>query len=65
MTKKIVFFFIYGSHFYNKKNNNYNFNANINKEIFCYKLNYDLNIIKWKSDNQREINYKIAKYIYN
>ena len=58
------FFFFYGKHFYNNKNNNYNFNSNINKEIFCYKLDNNLNIINWKKNDGNEINYEIINNFY-
>ena len=58
------FFFFYGKHFYNNKNNNYDFNSNINNEIFCYKFDVNLNIIKLKNNGGREINYEIINNLY-
>ena len=58
------FFFFYGKHFYNNKNNNYDFNSDINKEILCYKFDDNLNIIKWKKNCGREINYEIINNFY-
>ena len=59
------YLFIYGKHLENKKMNQYDYNAGKNKEISCYKLKEDLNIIDWgKDEDGNLINYKIINNFY-
>ena len=60
------FLFIYGKTISKKKINQYANNGGKNKEIVCYKLDEDLNIINWEKDDEEEepIYYKIINNFY-
>ena len=59
------YLFIYGKNIDHESMNKYNYNAGRNKEIVCYKLDKNLNIIDWGKDEDGDyIYYKTINNYY-
>ena len=59
---KSSFLFVYGEHMDNREVDGFIYNKVKSKDILCYKLDENLNIVKW-NDNE-EINYKKINNFY-
>ena len=61
-TDKSSFLFVYGEHMDNREVDGFIYNKVKSKDILCYKLDENLNIVKW--DDNEEINYKKINNFY-
>ena len=61
-TDESSFLFVYGEHMDNREADGFIYNKIKSKDILCYKLDENLNIVKW-NDNE-EINYKKINNFY-
>ena len=59
---KSSFLFVYGEHMDNREVDGFIYNKVKSKDILCYKLDENLNIVKW--DDNEEINYKKINNFY-